>query len=290
MAFPPDEDGHRRLRIQLQQLPGDVAHLGPGRRPRRILGPPLGRHIRADHAGSSASVDHRACESGDLPELQLVRRANLKTSFRNSKSVPSNRGRYRPRRQGLPFGTRHVEVTPGEANVTWRKATGELGRTGGVAGEGDATPSRRFSPHGAPSPGFPQAGCRPLPSSWTPRRPTGRAKPGPRRRGDQRRRPPVRSSVEGRCSARLPRRPAAFPSTSCNQGHGVRLSNICGTTRDLSGPFSELRALLRTIETRGTRRKHRDNVVRRSVVLLPRGLVLVDREASGPHRRLSLPR
>jgi len=71
-------------------------------------------------------------------------------SFRNSSSVPLNRGRYRPRRQGHRAGTGHVAVTPGEVNVTRRGATGELGRTRGVEGDGEATPPRSFPPRGAP--------------------------------------------------------------------------------------------------------------------------------------------
>jgi len=40
-----------------------------------------------------------------------------KFSFRNSKSVPLKRKRYRPQRQGHQAGTGHVVVPPGEANV-----------------------------------------------------------------------------------------------------------------------------------------------------------------------------
>ena len=92
-----------------------------------------------------------------------------------------NRGRYCPRRLGHRAGTGHVTVTPGEANVTRRGATGQLGRTGGVEGDGEATPPRRFPPRGAPWTGLPRAGPPPLPSSPTPRRRTGRPTAGPRR-------------------------------------------------------------------------------------------------------------
>jgi len=61
-------------------------------------------------------------------------------SFRRSNSVFLNHGRYRPRRQGQRAGTGHVVVTHGEANETWGGSTGELGRTGGMEGDGDAPP------------------------------------------------------------------------------------------------------------------------------------------------------
>ena len=121
-----------------------------------------------------------------------------------------------------------------------------MGRTGGVEGDGDANPPRRFSPRGAPWLGLPRAGCPLLPFLLPLRRPTGLPTAGPRRRCSPGRRPPPRSSVEGRCSARLLQVPAACPSKSCNQGPGVHAFNTCSTTGDPSGPPSEGRALLRS--------------------------------------------
>jgi len=104
-----------------------------------------------------------------------------KFSLRNSSKVPLNRGRYRPRRQGHRAGTGHFAVTPGDANVTRRGATGELGRTRGVKRNGEATPPRRFPPRGAPWTGLPRAGRHPHPSWFSPRGQTGRPTAGPRR-------------------------------------------------------------------------------------------------------------
>jgi len=117
-----------------------------------------------------------------------------------------NQSRYQPARKRPPVqsGTRHVipddrcpagnrtgqcrgqasryaTVTPGESNVTRRGETGELGRTRGVEEDGNATPPRRFPPHGAPWTGLPRARPPPLPSSLTPRRRTGRPTAGTRR-------------------------------------------------------------------------------------------------------------
>jgi len=39
---PPDVDGQRHLHVHLEQLSRGVTHLSSGRRPRRMLGPPLG--------------------------------------------------------------------------------------------------------------------------------------------------------------------------------------------------------------------------------------------------------
>jgi len=80
-SAPPDVDRQRHLRVHLGQLPRGVTHLGPKRRPRCILGPPFGQHIRADHTWLGASFDHRPRGDGGLPRRQLVRRANLKILF-----------------------------------------------------------------------------------------------------------------------------------------------------------------------------------------------------------------
>jgi len=225
--------------------------LGPGGRPRRVLGPPLWRHICADNTGSCTRIDHRPRGDGGCHSANWYDAPISKFSLRNSSRVRLNRGRYRPRRQGHRARTGNVAVTPWEENVTRRRSTGDLGRTRGVEGDGEATRPRRFPPRGAPWTGLPRAGRPPLTSSLTPRRPTGRPTAGPRRWCDPGRRPPRRSSVGGRYSARLSRCPAVCPSEYFNQVLGARVSNACSTAGDPSWPPVEGRALSRPYGTPG---------------------------------------
>jgi len=122
----PDVDGQRHIRVHFEQPPRGVTHLGPGRRPRRVLGPPLGQRIRADHAGSTARVDHRPRGDGGLPWCRLVRRANLKILLPSQQQHPleprevsptttGTSGRDRPRRS-FPRGGKR-DVTGGDRGV-----------------------------------------------------------------------------------------------------------------------------------------------------------------------------
>ena len=129
--------------------------MGPGGRPRRVLGPPLWRHICADNTGSCTRIDHRPRGDGGCHSANWYDAPISKFSLRNSSRVRLNRGRYRPRRQGHRARTGNVAVTPWEENVTRRRSTGDLGRTRGVEGDGEATRPRRFPPRGAPWTGLP---------------------------------------------------------------------------------------------------------------------------------------
>ena len=86
----PDVDGQGHLRVHIEQLPRCVPRLGPGRRPRRVIAPPLGQHIRADHTGTGARVDHRPRRDGGCPRRQLVRLPNLKILVAEQQQRPVN--------------------------------------------------------------------------------------------------------------------------------------------------------------------------------------------------------
>jgi len=163
--------------------------------------------------------------------------------LRKSNSVPSNRGRNSPRWHRHRAGTGHVELTPGEADVTRRGTTGELGLTGGIKEDGEATPPRRFPPGGAPWREFPRAWHPPHPSSSASRRPTGRPTAGTRRTRGLGRSPAPGFSVVGRSSSRLTRTPSAGPSRICNPAPGAHVDNTCSTAGDPSRPPGEGRAM-----------------------------------------------